>query len=120
MGDGEKERRYQRGHAARCVLSRTTPLQLWPLSAAEHGMGRYGILQFVSSLHQYEQFMLYALFGPGHQADPQQKNDRSTPNRRGLFTIMTSDDPRPPPSIAAGVSTEIVAPGVSTEIVLQF
>ena len=81
-------------------------------------MGRYGILQFVFSLHQYEQPMLYALFGPGHQADPT-KNDRS-PKRPGLFTIMTSDDPRPPPSVAAGVSTEIVAPGVSTEIVLKF
>ena len=31
-----------------------------------------------------------------------------------------ADDPRPPPSVAAGVSTEIVAPGVSTEIVLKF
>ena len=63
--------------------------------------------------------MLYALFGPGNQADPK-KNDRSTPNRHGRFTIMTSEDPRPPPSVAAGVSTEIVAPGVSTEIVLKF
>ena len=71
-------------------------------------MGRYGILQFVFSLHQYEQFMLYALFGPGHQADPK-KNDRSTPNSRGLFTIMTGDDPRPPPSVAAGVNTEIAS-----------
>ena len=82
-------------------------------------MGRYGILQFVFSLHQYEQPMLYALFGPGNQADPK-KNDRSTPNRHGRFTIMTSEDPHPPPSVAAGVSTEIVAPGVSTEIVLKF
>ena len=65
--------------AARCVLSRTTPLQLWPLSAAEHGMGRYGILQFVFSLHQYEQPMLYALFGPGHQADPNKKTTAAPP-----------------------------------------
>ena len=69
-------------------------------------MGRYGVLQFVISLHQYEQLMLEALFGPGRRADPK-KNDRSTLNKRGRFT-MTSDDPRPPPSVAAGVSTEIV------------
>ena len=63
-------------------------------------MGRYGILQFVFSLHQYEQPMLYALFGPGHHADPTKKTTVAPPTGAG--------DPRPPPSVAAGVSTEIV------------
>ena len=82
-------------------------------------MGRYGILQFVFSLHQYEQPKLYALLGQAIRPT-QKKNDRSTSKKRGLFTIMTSEDSRSPPSVAAGVSTEIVGPGVRTEIVLKF
>ena len=70
-------------------------------------MGRYGILQFVFSLHQYEQPMLYALFGPGHQADPNKKTTAAPPT--GADDLQASQ-----------VSTEIVGPGVRTEIVLKF